>query len=212
MARFSPFLPLIGGGKTRFQPVYVGDVADAAVAILDRPEDAPFTPAGKTYELAGPRIYSFKELLVLLLAEIDRKRILMPVPWGIARLQAAVLGLLPQPPLTLDQLKLLQRDNIASGQLPGFTELGIVPDGPEPSSPPISTASASVGASPGLRRAVRCFYSEITAASGFLPMALRAWGSASAGNLPVFLLLKAVWLIGAPNSFLRHGRAKSNPR
>ncbi len=133
MARFSPFLPLIGGGKTRFQPVYVGDVADAAVAILDRPEDAPFTPAGKTYELAGPRIYSFKELMLLLLAEVGRKRILLPVPWGIARLQAGrqVLGLLPQPPLTLDQLKLLQRDNIASGQLPGFTELGIVPEGPE---------------------------------------------------------------------------------
>jgi uncharacterized protein YbjT (DUF2867 family) len=131
IARFSPILPLIGGGKTRFQPVYVGDVADAAVAILDRPEDAPFTPAGKTYELAGPRIYSFKQLMELLLAEIGRKRILMPVPWGIARLQAAVLGLLPQPPLTLDQLKLLQRDNIAGGQLPGFADLGIVPDGPE---------------------------------------------------------------------------------
>jgi uncharacterized protein YbjT (DUF2867 family) len=131
IARFSPILPLIGGGKTRFQPVYVGDVADAAVAILDRPEDAPFTPAGKTYELAGPRIYSFKELMELLLAETGRKRILMPVPWGIARLQAAVLGLLPQPPLTLDQLKLLQRDNIAGGQLPGFADLGIVPDGPE---------------------------------------------------------------------------------
>ena len=131
IARFSPILPLIGGGKTRFQPVYVGDVADAAVAILDRPEDAPFTPAGKTYELAGPRIYSFKELMELLLAEIGRKRILLPVPWGIARLQAAVLGLLPQPPLTLDQLKLLQRDNVAGGQLPGFADLGIVPDGPE---------------------------------------------------------------------------------
>jgi uncharacterized protein YbjT (DUF2867 family) len=131
IARFSPILPLIGGGKTRFQPVYVGDVADAAVAILDRPEDAPFAPAGKTYELAGPRIYSFKQLMELLLAEIGRKRILMPVPWGIARLQAAVLGLLPQPPLTLDQLKLLQRDNIAGGQLPGFADLGIVPDGPE---------------------------------------------------------------------------------
>jgi uncharacterized protein YbjT (DUF2867 family) len=131
IARFSPILPLIGGGKTRFQPVYVGDVADAAVAILDRPADAPFAPAGKTYELAGPRIYSFKQLMELLLAEIGRKRILLPVPWGIARLQAAVLGLLPQPPLTLDQLKLLQRDNIAGGQLPGFAELGIVPDGPE---------------------------------------------------------------------------------
>jgi NADH dehydrogenase len=131
MARFSPLLPLIGGGKTRFQPVYVGDVADAAVAILDRPEDAPFTPAGKTYELAGPRIFTFKELMELLLAEIGRKRILMPVPWGIARLQAALLGLLPRPPLTTDQLKLLQRDNIASGQLPGFAELGITSLGPE---------------------------------------------------------------------------------
>ena len=69
--------------------------------------------------------------MALLLTEIDRKRLLVPVPWGIARLQAAVLGLLPHPPLTLDQLKLLQRDNIASGQFPGFTELGIVPDGPE---------------------------------------------------------------------------------
>ena len=138
MARFSPVLPLIGGGKTRFQPVYVGDVADAAVAILDRPQDAPFAPAGKTYELAGPRIYSFKELMELLLAEIGRKRLLLPVPWGVARLQAAVLGLLPQPPLTLDQLKLLQRDNVASGQLPGFAELGITPDGPRSDPPRLS--------------------------------------------------------------------------
>jgi NADH dehydrogenase len=131
MARFSPVLPLIGGGKTRFQPVYVADVADAAAAILDAPVDAPFAHAGKTYELAGPRTYSFRELMELLLAEIGRRRVLLPVPWGLARLQASVLGLLPQPPLTLDQVKLLERDNIASGEAPGFAQLGIVPSGPE---------------------------------------------------------------------------------
>jgi NADH dehydrogenase len=131
MARFSPALPLIGGGKTRFQPVYVGDVADAAAKILTAPLDAPFPYAGKTYELAGPKIYSFRELMELLLSEIGRKRVLLPIPWGIARMQAAVLGLLPFPPLTPDQVKLLERDNVASGQLPGFAELAIAPSGPE---------------------------------------------------------------------------------
>ncbi|HEX4569547.1 MAG TPA: complex I NDUFA9 subunit family protein [Dongiaceae bacterium] len=131
MARFSPALPLIGGGKTRFQPVYVGDVADAAARILAAPLDAPFPHAGKTYELAGPRVYSFRELMELLLAEIGRKRLLVTVPWGMARLQAAVLGLLPFPPLTTDQVKLLERDNVASGQLPGLAELGIAPSGLE---------------------------------------------------------------------------------
>jgi NADH dehydrogenase len=131
MARFSPVLPLIGGGRTRFQPVYVADVADAAATILDAPVDAPFAHAGKTYELTGPRTYSFRELMELLLAEIGRRRILLPIPWGLARLQASVLGLLPVPPLTLDQVKLLERDNIASGQAPGFAQLGLVPSGPE---------------------------------------------------------------------------------
>jgi uncharacterized protein YbjT (DUF2867 family) len=126
MARFSPVLPLIGGGHTRFQPVYVGDVADAAVAALETPE-----AAGKTFELAGPRIYSFRQLMALLLAEIGRKRILLSLPWGIARMQARLLELLPRPPLTLDQLKLLERDNIASGGFPGCTELGIQPTGLE---------------------------------------------------------------------------------
>src|SRR5205807_4328737 len=123
--------PLIGGGKTRFQPVYVGNVADAAAKILSAPEDAPFPHAGKIYELAGPRVYSFRELMELLLADIGRKRLLLPIPWGLARLQAAVLGLLPRPLLTLDQVKLLERDNVASGELPGFAALGLTPDGPE---------------------------------------------------------------------------------
>ena len=126
IARLSPALPLIGGGGTRFQPVYVGDVADAATAAL-----LSAAAAGKTFELAGPRIYTFKQLMELMLAEIDRKRILLSVPWGVARLQAAILGLLPKPPLTLDQLKLLQQDNVAGGQLPGLTDLGVQPTGLE---------------------------------------------------------------------------------
>ena len=126
MARVCPVLPLIGGGHTRFQPVYVGDVAHAAVAALETPD-----AAGGIFELAGPRIYSFRQLMELLLAEIGRKRILLSLPWSLARLQARVLELLPRPPLTVDQLKLLERDNVASGQFPGCAELGIQPTGPE---------------------------------------------------------------------------------
>ena len=112
------------------------------MAILDRPQDAPFTPAGKTYELAGPRIYSFKELMELLLAEIGRKRLLLPVPWGIARLQAAVLGLLPSPPLTLDQVKLLQqRQHRRAASSRASPSSASSRTGRKRSSPPISTAS-----------------------------------------------------------------------
>jgi len=122
MARLSPVLPLIGGGATRFQPVYVGDVADAAVAALERPD-----AAGKTYELGGPKTYTFRELLALMLAEIGRKRCLMNLPFGLASLEAAVLEWLPVPPLTRDQVKLLQRDNVVSAGAPGFAELGLTP-------------------------------------------------------------------------------------
>src|SRR5437762_7198226 len=126
MARLSPVLPLIGGGGMRFQPIYVGDVADAATAALTNPE-----MAGQTFELAGPRTYTFKELMVLMLAVIGRRRLLLPVPFAIARIQAAILGLLPHPPLTLDQLHLLKVDNVASGKLPGLAELGLQPTGLE---------------------------------------------------------------------------------
>jgi uncharacterized protein YbjT (DUF2867 family) len=126
MARFSPALPLIGGGRMRFQPVYVGDVADAAVHALENP-----TFAGQTFELGGPRVYTFKELMELLLAVIGRRRLLLPLPFPLAALQAAILGLLPNPPLTLDQLRLLRRDNVLSGKLPGLAELGVQATGPE---------------------------------------------------------------------------------
>lgn len=126
MARFLPALPLIGGGHTRFQPVYVGDVADAMAAVLGDP-----AAAGRVYELGGPRIYTFRELLELLLREVRRRRLLVPVPFRVARLQALILEHLPAPPLTRDQLKLLERDNVVSGTLPGLAELGIAPTAAE---------------------------------------------------------------------------------
>ena len=112
MALVSPALPLIGGGKTRFQPVYVDDVADAACAALDAPD-----AAGRIFELGGPGVYSFRELMELLLDEIGRRRLLVPVPFGIAPLvglAGEVAGALPfvAPPITRDQIKLLKSDNV----------------------------------------------------------------------------------------------------
>jgi uncharacterized protein YbjT (DUF2867 family) len=109
MARLSPALPLIGGGHTRYQPVYVADVAEAAARAVEG-EARP----GAVYELGGPDIRTFRELMEFILAEIDRKRPLVPVPFGLARLKAQVLQLLPKPLLTVDQVRLLEHDNIVS--------------------------------------------------------------------------------------------------
>ncbi len=122
MARHSPALPLIGGGGTRFQPVYVGDVAAAFTAILDR-EDT----AGKTYELGGPRSYSFRQLMELMLDQIGRRRLLLPIPFFVAEVQGLVLQNLPKPPLTRDQVELLKTDNVLGGHEPGLPDLGIEP-------------------------------------------------------------------------------------
>jgi NADH dehydrogenase len=122
MARLSPILPLIGGGHTRFQPVYVGDVAEAIAACLVEP-----ATAGKTYELGGPRIYSFKELMELLMAQIGRQRLLVPLPFALASFQALFLEKLPVPPLTRDQVTLLRRDNVVAAGALGLSDLGITP-------------------------------------------------------------------------------------
>ncbi len=122
MARLSPALPLIGGGSTRFQPVYVGDVADAVAKCADDP-----ACRGQVYELGGPRVYTFKELMELLLRGIRRRRLLVPWPFALANLQAAVLELLPVPPLTRDQVKLLRRDNVVSQGALTLSDLGIAP-------------------------------------------------------------------------------------
>lgn len=120
MARFSPVLPLIGGGHTRFQPVYVGDVADAAIRALDL-RDA----AGKTYELGGPRIYTFREVLETVLRQTKRKRRLVNIPWEHAEKLARCFEWLPNPPLTRDQLALLRRDNVVSPDAFTLAALGI---------------------------------------------------------------------------------------
>jgi uncharacterized protein YbjT (DUF2867 family) len=122
LARISLFLPLIGGGKTRFQPVYVGDVAEAVTKAIESP-----AAAGQTYELAGPKLYSFADLMRLMLGEIGRKRVLMPLPFPIASLMGSVLQCLPNPQLTADQVRLLKRDNVPSAGSAGLTDLGITP-------------------------------------------------------------------------------------
>jgi NADH dehydrogenase len=122
IARFAPVMPLIGGGRTRLQPVYVEDVAEAIVRIL-----ADQATAGRTYELAGPGVYSLRELVTFVQRLIHRPPWVVPVPFAIAELQAQLSELLPHPPLTTSQVDLLKTDNVASGDLPGFRELGIQP-------------------------------------------------------------------------------------
>src|SRR5713101_5016227 len=122
LAMVSPVLPLIGGGETRFQPVYVGNVADAVVRCLDDP-----ATAGRTYELGGPKVYTFRALMELLLAEIRRKRLLIEIPFGLVSLQARLMAILPNPPLTPDQVELLKRDNVVSTGALTLAMLGITP-------------------------------------------------------------------------------------
>ncbi len=109
MARFSPFLPAIGGGKTKLQPVYVGDVAEA----IARSVDGKLMPGG-VYELGGPDVQPFRNWMQDMLAVVGRKRLIVSVPWWLARLQGAILGLLPSPLLTTDQVRLLKSDNVVS--------------------------------------------------------------------------------------------------
>lgn len=121
MAMWLPVMPVIHG-TTRFQPVYVGDVADAVGAALDR-ADAP----GRTYELGGPRVWSFRELMAYVLQETRRRRPLVEVPLGVARFQARLGEYVPGKPFTRDQLALLGRDNVVTPGVPDLAALGIVP-------------------------------------------------------------------------------------
>jgi uncharacterized protein YbjT (DUF2867 family) len=109
LARVSPALPLIGGGLTRFQPVFVGDVATAIADAVDGK-----TRPGTIYELGGPDSRTFKELMQFVLATIERKRLLITLPFSLAKAQATVLQYLPKPLLTPDQVELLRSDNVVS--------------------------------------------------------------------------------------------------
>jgi uncharacterized protein YbjT (DUF2867 family) len=125
MARLSPVLPVIGAasakdGGPKFQPVYVGDVADAVMAALTDAK-AP----GQVFELGGPTVYTFRELMQLVMAQTGRNRCLLPLPYWAAEIQAAVLGLLPVPPLTPDQVQLLRRDNVVGDKAKTLKTLGV---------------------------------------------------------------------------------------
>lgn len=141
LCRFTPALPVIGApvipdiklggehgieinlygeGGPKFQPVYVGDVADAIVATLEDDQ-----AAAKTYELTGPTVYSFKQIMELILAVTNRKRLLLPICYTAAEFIGLFAGLLPKPLLTRDQVELLKTDNIASGEMPGLSDLGV---------------------------------------------------------------------------------------
>jgi uncharacterized protein YbjT (DUF2867 family) len=122
IVRLLPVVPLIGGGRTRLQPVYVDDVAEAIVRML-----ADRGTAGQTYELAGPGVYTLRELISFALRLIDKRRLLVPMPFAVAEIQARLFEFLPSPPLTTSQVDLLRADNLASGALPGFRELNIRP-------------------------------------------------------------------------------------
>jgi NADH dehydrogenase len=127
MARYSPVLPLIGGGTNRFQPVYVGDVAESIARSVDG-----HVAGGKIYELGGPEVMSFRACMEEMLSVIGRKRRLMTIPWWLAELQASILGMLPSPILTPDQVTLLRADNIVSHEAEKegrtFAALGIRPE------------------------------------------------------------------------------------
>lgn len=110
MARFSPALPLIGG-ETKFQPVFVGDVAEAVATLVDRG-----VADGKTYELGGPEVMSFRRILQYILDTTQRRRLLLPIPFGVAKIMGAIAGLLPKPALTMDQVESLKTDNLVSAK------------------------------------------------------------------------------------------------
>ncbi|MES2035121.1 MAG: complex I NDUFA9 subunit family protein [Pseudomonadota bacterium] len=128
LAGVSPVLPLVGGGETRFQPVFVTDVAAAIAKVVSLPE-----AVGQTYELGGPAVYSFKDMMQFLMRETGRTRVLLPVPWFAAKLigqvgdlQASLLGAIP-PLLTSDQVEMLKADNVVTAGALGFADLGIEP-------------------------------------------------------------------------------------
>jgi len=127
LARISPVLPLPGGGHTRFEPVFAGDVAEAIALAVDGS-----AKPGAIYELGGPDIYTFRELMEFILATIERRRLLVPVPFGLMKTQAAFAQFMPKPPITPDQVELLKSDNVVSdaARREGRTleGLGIVPE------------------------------------------------------------------------------------
>ena len=126
IAAKAPFVPVVGDGSAKVQPVYVGDVGAAAVAVLARPETAK-----TVFELGGPRVYTYREIAALVLREIDRHKRIVGVPAGLMKIAGFFAEFLPVPPLTSDQVDLLVTDNVARPGAPGLAELGIEPTAAE---------------------------------------------------------------------------------
>jgi NADH dehydrogenase len=132
MARLLPVLPLIGGGRTKFQPVYVADIAASIVAAIVLPVIGSQSPGGKIYELGGPEIMTIKDIYERIFAWTGRRSLLMPLPFWLAKIEAAFIQFIPPKPLlTPDQVTLLQTDSVVSPEALGFEDLGIRPTGPE---------------------------------------------------------------------------------
>jgi uncharacterized protein YbjT (DUF2867 family) len=129
IARSAPFVPVIGDGSARVQPVYVGDVADAVAAVLARPASAK-----RVFELGGPRIYTYRELAALTLREIDQRKPIVGVPASLMRIAGFIaerFALLMAPQITHDQVDLLVRDNVVNPGALSFADLGITPTAAE---------------------------------------------------------------------------------
>jgi NADH dehydrogenase len=126
IARQAPFLPVVGDGSARVQPVYVGDVGAAVVAVLERPDTAK-----SVFELGGPHVYTYREIGKLVLREIDRHKRIIGIPAGLMKIAGFFAEFLPVPPLTHDQVDLLVTDNVTRPGAPGLAELGITPTAAE---------------------------------------------------------------------------------
>lgn len=129
LAKFMPILPLIGGGKTMFQPVYVGDVARAVMAAATLPTHGADHPQGVIYELGGPDKLSFREIYQRIFEWTGTRRLLLPLPFALAKMQAWFLQFLPNPVLTPDQVTSLKTDTVVSVDMPGLDALGVMPTG-----------------------------------------------------------------------------------
>jgi uncharacterized protein YbjT (DUF2867 family) len=122
LARVSPLFPLFGAGETKLQPVFVGDVAEAVANALATP-----ATMGRLYELGGPRVYTYKELVQLVLAQIERKRLLVPIPYFAWKVVAASMAPLPRRPISRNQVELMQQDNVVRADALTLADLGIAP-------------------------------------------------------------------------------------
>lgn len=127
MASILPALPLIGGGHTKFQPVYVGDVADAVMAALELPVQGAVNPQARIYELGGPHVVNFRQIYQTLFHYTGQPRALVSLPYGLAKLQATFMGILPNPPLTRDHVESLKTDNIVAPNASNLADMGLTP-------------------------------------------------------------------------------------